>query len=126
MDIVNVALVETGFSDCYIVPHVCSTIRSSVISDVHNIVLKARLCLRRLDSRHLLVQRQDIRHRTQRSDSEWVDLAVAFGVVLLDVSELGRAAESLVVPIKVAQPPGRESQYCGSTVDLVNDLTCGG
>ena len=51
---------------------------------------------------------------------------MALGVMLLDVSELSRGAESLVVPIKLAQPPGRESQYCGSTVDLVNDLTCGG
>lgn len=30
---------------------------------------------------------------------------MALGVVLLDVSELCRAAESLVVPVEVAQPP---------------------
>ena len=80
-------------------------------SDVRIIVCTAYLCLRRsLHSRNLLVQRQDIRHRTQRRDSEGVDLAVTLGVVLLDVSELGRAAEGLVVPVEVAQPPEGESQ----------------
>jgi hypothetical protein len=64
------------------------------------------LCLCRcFHSRDLLVQWQDIRHRAHGRDSEWVDLAVTLGVVLLDVSELSRAAEGLVVPVKVAQPP---------------------
>ena len=70
------------------------------------IVARAHLSLRRrLHSRDFLVQGQDVRHRTQGRDSERVDLAVALGVVLLDMRELGRAAESLVVPVKVAQPP---------------------
>lgn len=83
------------------------------------IVTNAHSCLRRgLHSRNLLVQRQDIRYRTHRCDSEWVDLAVTLGVVLLDVSELGCAAERLVVPVKVAQPPGRKSQHCAFVVHL--------
>ena len=71
------------------------------------IIATAHLCLgRRLHSRHFLIQRQDIRHRAHRRDGEWVDLAVTLGVVLLDVSKLSRAAEGLVVPVKVTQPPG--------------------
>jgi hypothetical protein len=54
---------------------------------------------------HLLVKRENIRHRAQRRDSERVDLAVTLGVVLLDVCELSRAAESLMVPVQVTQPP---------------------
>lgn len=81
-------------------------------SYVRIIVSAPYLSLRRsLHSRDLLVQRQDVRHRAQRRDGEWVDLAVTLGVVLLDVSELGRAAEGLVVPVEVAQPPEGESQY---------------
>lgn len=79
----------------------------------------AHLCLRRcLYSRHLLVQWQNIRHRAHRRDGEWVDLAVTLGVVLLDVSEFSRAAEGLVVPVKIAQPPGRQSQYDYIVVSL--------
>jgi hypothetical protein len=58
---------------------------------------------------HLLVERENIRHRAQRRDSERVDLAMTLGVVLLDVCELSRAAESLVVPIQVAHPPEKFS-----------------
>lgn len=61
--------------------------------------------LGRLHSRNLFVQWQNVRHRAHRSDREWVDLAVALGVVLFDVGEFGRAAEGLVVPVEVAQPP---------------------
>lgn len=99
---------------CYIM-YVRSHFLSNVILAVCVIIFSAHLCLgRRLHSRNLLVQRQDIRHRAQRRDSEWVDLAVTLGVVLLDVSELGRASESLVVPVEVAQPPERRRSVLGS------------
>jgi hypothetical protein len=52
-----------------------------------------------LHSGHLLVKRENIRHRAQRRDGERVDLAMTLGVVLLDVCELSRAAERLVVPV---------------------------
>ena len=82
-------------------------------------IQSAHLCFRgSLHCRNLLIQRQNIRHRANRRNSEWVDLAVAFGVVLLDVSELSSAAEGLVVPVKVAQPPGRKDQYWCSMVQL--------
>lgn len=65
-----------------------------------------RSCFRRsFHSRHLLVERQDVGHGTQRRDGERVDLAVTLGVMLLDVRELRRAAKSLVVPVQVAHPP---------------------
>ena len=46
---------------------------------------------------------------THRRDSEWVDLTVTLGVVLLDVREFRRASEGLVVPVKVAEPPRKVS-----------------
>jgi hypothetical protein len=58
---------------------------------------------------HLLIKRENIRHRAQRRDSERVDLTVTLGVVLLDVCELSSAAEGLVVPVQVAHPPGNLS-----------------
>ena len=64
----------------------------------------------RFHSRHFLVQRQDVWHGSHGRDGERVDLRVALGVVLLDVRELGRAAEGFVVPVQVSHPPSRKKK----------------
>lgn len=61
----------------------------------------------RLHSRHLLVDRQNVWHWSNRRNAVRVDLFMALGVVLLDMRELGRAAERRIVPIAVAEPSGR-------------------
>jgi hypothetical protein len=53
---------------------------------------------------HLILLLQDIRQRPNRRDLELVDLAMALGVVILDVFELCGGAESRVVPVQVAEP----------------------
>lgn len=60
-------------------------------------------------SRYILIEREDIRDRADRSDREWVDLLVTLGVVRLDVSEFRRIFESIVVPVQVAHPPRQVS-----------------
>jgi len=55
-------------------------------------------------SSNLLLQRQDIWHRSQRRNRQRVDLGVRLGVVVLDVQEVGRLAEGWDGPVQVAQP----------------------
>lgn len=57
-----------------------------------------------LQSRHLLIERQDVRERADRRDGEGVDLLVRAGVVVLDVQEVGRVLEGRVVPVQVPHP----------------------
>lgn len=57
------------------------------------------------NSHNLLVQRQDVRQRADRSDSKGVDLGVAPRVVPLDVLKLRRLLERGDIPVQVAHPP---------------------
>ncbi len=62
------------------------------------------LLMRRSNSRHLLLERQNVGQRTKRRDRQRVDLRVAAGVVPLDVLKLRRVAECRQVPVQVAHP----------------------
>ena len=56
----------------------------------------------RLNSRNLLLNRQNIRLRPHRRDRKLVDLLMALRIVVLNMRELGRAAESVVLPVAVS------------------------
>ena len=60
--------------------------------------------LRSLCRRYFFVELQYIRHRSNRSDRKLVDLLVALRVMVLDVSKLGRASESFVIPVQISDP----------------------
>jgi len=57
-----------------------------------------------LNGRHTLAQRQDIRYRPKWSDTQWVDLGVRFGVMVLYVQEIGGVLECYVIPVEVPHP----------------------
>lgn len=57
-----------------------------------------------LHSRHLVVQRQNVRQRTDGRYGEGVDLLVRLGVVVLDVQKVARVLEGRHVPVEVAHP----------------------
>ena len=60
---------------------------------------------RRRSSGDLLILGQDIRQRPYRRDAIRVDLLVAFGVMLLDVLELGRLwSERRHIPVELPEP----------------------
>lgn len=60
--------------------------------------------LRSLGRRHFLIKGQNIRLGTQGRDRMRVDLHMALRVVVLDMGELGRAFESVVIPVAVSHP----------------------
>ena len=62
-----------------------------------------------LNSRDLLVERQDVGFWTNRCNREWVDLLVTLGVMFLDVRELGGTAECVVVPVTMSHPSRTKS-----------------
>lgn len=58
--------------------------------------------------RNVLIERQNVRHRTNWRDRVRVDLLVRLCVVALDVSKFGGALEGIIVPVQVAHPPGKK------------------
>jgi hypothetical protein len=73
-------------------------------SNIYVCITHLLLFQHRPHTTHLILLLQDIRQRPNRRDLELVDLAMALGVVILDVFELCGGAESRVVPVQVAEP----------------------
>lgn len=63
----------------------------------HELPACSRLTSRRRSSRHLLLQWQDVRQRSQRRDALRVDVDVAAHVMPLDVVKVGRHPEGIAM-----------------------------
>lgn len=68
------------------------------------ILLRSRLCLKCLNSRHLIIQWQDIWKWAYGRDRERIDLCVTLGVMVLDVQEVCRVLEGCIIPVQIPHP----------------------
>jgi hypothetical protein len=76
-----------------------------------------------LDCTDFLIERQDVGFWTDWRNREWVDLLVTLGVMVLDVRELGGAAECAIVPVAMSNPSITKSAL-GNKCRLFDVRTC--